>query len=145
MSNHTIGFLCGLCLWTIGLTACSPVTPDASSPREYDVLGVIAELPEAGQSVVLSHETIPGFMQSMVMPFAVAESALLDGMEPGDDVWFHLVVREERATIDVIKKIPEFAGAFPYFRLKTQLPQAAKARHRPDMVARTLDSWSVRQ
>ncbi len=120
MSNHTIGFLCGLCLWTIGLAACSPVTPDTSSPREYDVLGVIAELPEDGQSVVLSHETIPGFMQSMVMPFDVAESALLDGLKPGDDVWFHLVVRAERATIDAIKKIPEFSGAFPHFRLKTQ-------------------------
>jgi len=64
----------------------------------YQTRGVVRQLPDArapGSSLMIRHETIAEFededgevvgMESMTMPFAVADEALLDGVAVGDKV-----------------------------------------------------------
>ena len=39
-----------------------------------------------GQAARFDHEAVPGWMDAMAMPFAVADPALLDGVAPGAKV-----------------------------------------------------------
>ncbi len=88
-------------------------------PREYEVLGLVSEIPEDRNSVVLLHDTIPGYMQSMTMPFSVTDPSLLDGVEVGTEVRFHLVVDANGAVISEIEEAPGYSEMFPDFELST--------------------------
>ena len=99
----------------LGLSACK-TERDAGG---HDVLGVVSQIPDDGQSLVVSHETIPGYMQAMVMPFAVSDPAILEGLEAGDEIRFHLVVGPDRVLIDRIDRFQDTIEAFPQFVLET--------------------------
>ncbi|MCG8456342.1 MAG: copper-binding protein [Holophagales bacterium] len=74
-------------------------------PDRYTTRGIVRQLPETsrpGSELFIHHEEIPEFrdmdgentgMGSMMMPFPVAEPALLDGLEVGDRVSFTFEVR----------------------------------------------------
>lgn len=51
----------------------------------YIVEGVVVEV-HPPDEVVLDHEPIAGLMDAMVMPFEVADAAMLNGLAPGDRV-----------------------------------------------------------
>jgi protein SCO1/2 len=50
----------------------------------YIVEGTVVEI--GPDEVTLDHEPVPGLMGAMVMPFPVADKAMLEGLEPGDKV-----------------------------------------------------------
>ena len=102
-----------------GLFALAGCVSTPRVPPEYEVLGVVSEIPEDRKSVVLLHEAIPGYMQSMTMSFAVADSSLLDGVRVGTEVRFHLVVDANGAVIDDIAEAPGYFELFPEFELST--------------------------
>ncbi len=59
-------------------------------PRSWTVRGVVrAVLPQANV-VVLTHEAIPGFMESMTMGFPVKSPELSQGLDIGETVRFTL-------------------------------------------------------
>lgn len=91
------------------LAGCTSRTPpSAEAPREavkaqapastlthYKLTGVVKRVtPESGQ-VVIAHESIPGFMNAMTMPFTLKDHALLDDVQPGDEVEGDLRVEKE--------------------------------------------------
>ena len=115
MTRNYPGSVAFVCAGLFLLSGCN-VEPEAS---EHDVLGVVAQIPEDPQSLVVSHETIPGYMQAMVMPFAVSDPAILEGLETGDEIRFHLVVGPDGALIDRIDRFPDTIEAFPRFVLET--------------------------
>jgi thiol-disulfide isomerase/thioredoxin len=86
---------------------------------EHDVIGVIAEIPEDRETIVLSHEAIPGYMEAMVMRFSVSTPDLLDGIVTGNEVSFRLLTDGEAAVIKGIDKISEHIQVFPEFELET--------------------------
>ena len=112
VSAKTVVMMAGLYL----LVACAPAP---QLPREYEVLGLISEIPEDRSSAVLLHDTIPGYMESMTMPFSVTDSSLLDGVEVGTEVRFHLVVDANGAVISGIEEVLGYSEPFPEFELST--------------------------
>ena len=104
-------------------------TQDAAAPpgppdQSYTVRGVVVALPTEGARVAylsLRHEAIPEFvgregdvvgMDSMTMPFALADPALAAGLAPGDEVEATLEIRweaDEPATLTRVEPLP--AGA----------------------------------
>jgi len=73
--------------------------------QRYEVRGEVTRLPSAGvDALSVRHEAIPGFvgidgevvgMESMTMPFPLAEGVAPDGLEVGDKVGFTLEVEWE--------------------------------------------------
>jgi protein SCO1/2 len=59
----------------------------------------------ANARVTISHEAIPGYMDAMVMPFALRPSSLGEGLAPGDRVQFRLRVSRDRSWVDRLEVI----------------------------------------
>lgn len=79
---------------------------DTAAPagtRVFTVKGVVREIRPGGREVVIRHETIPGYMAAMTMPFTVKDPAELAEVGPGDTVQFRLTVTEEDGWIDQIR------------------------------------------
>ncbi len=76
----------------------------AAAAQRYEVRGEVRSVPDPGDplsNLVIRHEAIDGFvgmdgavvgMDSMSMPFPVAEGVSLEGLEAGDAVGFTLEV-----------------------------------------------------
>jgi protein SCO1/2 len=63
--------------------------------QRYPVTGLILKTDPAHRSFVASCTAIPGYMEAMVMPFAVRDEKQLKGIEPSMLVDFTLVVEDE--------------------------------------------------
>ena len=63
----------------------------AEKMKSYDVRGVIRELRPDKKEMVITHETIPGYMEAMVMPFTVRDSKFFEQVLVGDSVAFKLM------------------------------------------------------
>lgn len=59
---------------------------DAESTPTVAVRAVYLESLFNGQAARFDHEAVPGWMDAMTMPFAVADPSLLEGIEPGTPV-----------------------------------------------------------
>jgi Cu(I)/Ag(I) efflux system membrane fusion protein len=59
----------------------------------------------AGASVTIDHAPVPELeWQSMVMPFALVDTSLVKGLEPGDNVEFTFSQRDTGPRIESIRK-----------------------------------------
>jgi hypothetical protein len=100
--------------------ACAPAEP-TPPPEVYEIRGIVRQLPSArapGSTLQIRHEAIPDFvkadgevvgMQSMTMPFAVADETLLDGIHVGDKVAATIEVRWQGGDplrITALEKLP---------------------------------------
>lgn len=75
----------------------------ATGERHFQVRGVVKQVNPEGKTVVITHETIPGYMPAMTMPFDVKDVQELSGVNPGDKVSFRMVVTAEAGWIDQVK------------------------------------------
>lgn len=132
------------------LTACrSTGTPGAGADhgpgaaaapagtRVFTVKGVVREIRPGGREVVIRHETIPGYMAAMTMPFTVKDPAELAEVGPGDTVQFRLTVTEEDGWIDQIRVLsrgePEDPRpVVPEVRVVRQVEELAVGDELPD-------------
>ena len=67
--------------------------PDGTREAPYVGQGVIQSIGE-GQ-LEIQHEEIPGFMGAMTMPFSIAEEAMNDSLEVGDEIIFRIALHPE--------------------------------------------------
>jgi protein SCO1/2 len=67
----------------------------ASAEQRYPVKGLILQLDPAHNSMIVSSDAIPGFMEAMTMPYSVRDAKELDGLKPGTLIDFTLVVEKE--------------------------------------------------
>jgi protein SCO1/2 len=58
---------------------------------EHTVQGILLKVDRAKATITVSCDAIPGYMEAMVMPFAVREPAVLKTIEPGTTVRFTMV------------------------------------------------------
>lgn len=72
--------------------------------RSFVARGVIRELLVDGQTVVIRHEDIPGFMPKMTMEFNVRKTNELHGLRAGDAITFHVKANEEESWIEGIQR-----------------------------------------
>ncbi len=71
----------------------------------YLVRGILKEIKQDEQQLVITHEAIPNFMQTMTMPFNVKESSIFSKVMPGEKLHFQLHVTENESWIDHIEKL----------------------------------------
>jgi protein SCO1/2 len=102
----------GLAVLTALLAACDPRPQSASPPSAptnpephdvYSVTGMVVEVQAPEKYVEIKHETIPGYMRAMTMPFDVKDTNELAGLGPGDRVIFQMIVLTNEAWIENIR------------------------------------------
>jgi protein SCO1 len=96
--------------------------------QKYDVRGLVLKVDPSRKSMLVSCESIPGYMEAMTMPFTVRESRVLEGLRPGTAVDFTLVVDEDSSYADNVR-----ARAFE--NLELDPTQARRMRLLEKMVA----------
>ncbi len=150
--NHFTTNLLVLSLFTL-LTACSRLEPTnrtvvpspalqhqaatPAGPQIFTVKGVVREIRPGNREVVIRHETIPGYMAAMTMPFTVKDPGELAGVGPGDTVQFRLNVTETDGWIDQIRVLergePEDPRpVVPEVRVVRQVEELAEGDALPD-------------
>jgi protein SCO1/2 len=75
-----------------------------SAEKQYPVKGKVVAVHPDKQTVTLEHEDIPGLMHAMTMDFEVANSKLLDGLNPGDQLQDRLKVESGKYVITELEK-----------------------------------------
>lgn len=75
--------------------------------------GVVMEIQPGGKTVIIKHEAISNYMGAMTMPFDVANTNDLRGLQAGDSVRFDLVVTPRAGWIDHVVKLKKAPQAPP--------------------------------
>jgi protein SCO1/2 len=75
----------------------------AIAAERHPVTGIILKIDRPRGTFVASCDAIPGYMAAMTMPFSVAKKDALDGLQPGTQVEFTLVVEERRSYAEGIR------------------------------------------
>jgi len=118
-------------------TTTSTVTKSTNaSPTIYQVKGVIREVVANKKKVKIAHEKIPGYMDAMVMMLDVKEASELNGLQPGDQVSFRMLVTDDDGWIDQLKKLDQppvtVAEEPPTFRRVREVDPLAVGDTMPD-------------
>ncbi|HEY1304736.1 MAG TPA: SCO family protein [Vicinamibacterales bacterium] len=86
------------------LTALVLLAVQASvAAQEYAVHGMVLSVDRVRNTFAASIQAIPGFMPAMAMPFEVRQRKELDGVVPGTDVTFKLVVERNSSHAEQIR------------------------------------------
>ncbi len=88
--------------WLIAVVMVAPMW----ATQQYSATGMILSVDRAHNSFVASCLAIPGFMQSMSMPFQVNQAKELEGLAPGNMVEFTLVVDRTSSYAEHVKVRP---------------------------------------
>lgn len=83
---------------------------------------------EPAGRLVISHDAIPGFMDAMVMPFALGKDVAMPRLQPGDQVEFRLRVRKGQTYVDrvrVVSAAPADGGLLASPAVSTLTPVGA--------------------
>ena len=67
-----------------------------------DIRGVVQAVDPGRHEVTIRHEKIPGYMDSMTMPFTVNDPQILQNVKPREPVIFELIVTPQEAFVDAI-------------------------------------------
>ena len=68
----------------------------------YQTKGLVLKVDRPGRSVLVSCDAIPGYMAAMAMPFSVRDAKELNGLAPGVQIDFSLVVEKTASWIEKI-------------------------------------------
>lgn len=106
-----------------GMVSCTrqrePAAEQTSACQIYSVTGVVMSLRPRENEVVIKHQKIPGYMEAMTMPFSTHNANELAALVPGEEIRFKMIVTDEDAWIEQIKKTG---------RVENILPQGAPIR-----------------
>jgi protein SCO1/2 len=67
--------------------------------QRYQVTGLVTAVDAPHQTVVVSHDAIPGYMDAMAMPYQVRDQKVLAELKPGMKIEFTLVVGKSSSYI----------------------------------------------
>lgn len=79
----------------------------------YAVTGVVMSLQPVEKQVIVKHQKIPGYMMAMTMPFAVQNTNELSGLIPGEEITFNMLVTDDDAWIEDIRKTGKAENILP--------------------------------
>lgn len=113
-------FLCGLAALMMlpgcDKSAAPTVVESARSngvERVFDTRGVVRSVPEGGQTIVVRHEEIPGYMPKMTMELNVRDPNEIAGLERNDEITFQLVATADTHWIRGVKRVGKVAETAP--------------------------------
>jgi protein SCO1 len=81
---------CRIWVGLLVFVICVAVPSRAS--QKYDVTGIVLQVDRQHKSISVSCKEIPGYMEAMAMPFQVRDVNLLEGLQPGTNIGFSLVI-----------------------------------------------------
>jgi protein SCO1/2 len=114
--------------WALVVAVSLLTAAHAWAAQKYGVRGLVLKVDPSRKSMLVSCESIPGYMEAMTMPFNVRESRVLEGLKPGTAVDFTLVVDEDSSYAENVR-----ARAFE--NLELDPTQARRMRLLEKMVA----------
>ena len=84
----------------------------AYADQKYAATGLVLKVDTAHKSIIVSCNAIPGLMEAMTMPFAVADAKELDNLRPGAMIEFTLVVDANSSRAESIR-VHNYQGLEP--------------------------------
>ena len=63
--------------------------------KTYNVNGVVININESERSIIVDHDSIPGFMMPMVMPFNIKNNDAIKELRPNDSINFKFKITEK--------------------------------------------------
>jgi protein SCO1/2 len=108
-------------------------TGSAWAAQQFSVTGMVLNVDQTHKIFVVSCQSIPGYMDAMVMPFEVRQVKDLDGLTPGMTVDFSLVIDKEsnyaeRIQIRHYESVEQDPLTARRLKLLTQLSHPATAK-----------------
>lgn len=104
MKVSTISLLWLVVLIALFSTACNrteKASPN-SSTKHYQLKGKVVSIDRQGKMVNIDNDPIPGFMESMTMPYQVKPEDELQKLHSGDTITADLVVQDANAWLENI-------------------------------------------
>jgi protein SCO1/2 len=87
------------------LLAVSPLlAAEENHLRSFHATGVVQEISPEHRSLVIAHDAITNYMQAMVMPFKVRNTAEIEGLQAGNRISFLLHVTDTESWVDHISR-----------------------------------------
>jgi protein SCO1/2 len=93
-------------LVALGWLALTTPLPADNAERHFTVEGIIVRVDAPQATLLISHDSIPGYMDAMAMPFHVRSRQSLDQLTPGTKIRFTLHVNKDSSWIDDIAAVP---------------------------------------
>lgn len=93
-----------LCI-ALALAACDRSDKPDTGARHYEARGIVRGFAPDHTTIDVEHETIPGFMPSMTMPFTARDSKQIAHLQTGDAISFRIDVTDKDVWIANVKKI----------------------------------------
>jgi protein SCO1/2 len=91
-----------LIAWLV-VTTTLLVASEGGAAQRYSATGLVVDVDLPRQTLTISCQTIPGYMDAMVMPFSVRDAKVLSGLRPGMMVDFTLVADPDSAYAENIR------------------------------------------
>jgi protein SCO1/2 len=89
---------------------------------QYPATGMVLKVDPAHKTMLVSCQSIPGFMEAMAMPFAVPDAKDLNGLAPGVVVEFTLVIEKNSSYAEHVRIKPyESAEQDPFTAQRLKL------------------------
>jgi protein SCO1/2 len=88
-------------LMLVHSTFADPAASDTST-KSYLVTGVVEKIAPDRQTATIHNRDIPGYMDEMTMDFTVQNTNELNGIIPGDEITFTLIVGKNEAWIQSV-------------------------------------------
>jgi cytochrome oxidase Cu insertion factor (SCO1/SenC/PrrC family) len=85
--------------WVIALTLMTPARVDGQQFTRHAMSGMVLAVDLTRKSVVVSHDSVPGLMAAMTMPFEVRDARELASLVPGAIVSFTLSLSQFRGKV----------------------------------------------
>ena len=73
----------------------SPTEITSSQSKRYPFKGKVISIDKQAATANIDNEPIPGFMDSMIMPYTIKPPAALDPLQPGDSITADVVVQPD--------------------------------------------------
>ena len=105
MKNFATRYRATVLVLGIALAGCDRSDQPAAGVRHYEVRGIVRGFAPDRSTIDIEHETIPGFMPSMTMPFTPRTPKEIASLTLRDAIAFRLEVTDKDALIDNIRKI----------------------------------------
>lgn len=103
----------------------------------YPVRGIVKRVSPANLTVVIHHETIPGFMPEMAMPFYLKDAETAESLHPGDAVSFSFYVTPTNSWAADFQKIDSQEVNL------SERPEPASTGNSPSTVQRVEEGDSI--
>jgi protein SCO1/2 len=105
--------------------------------------GKVVSTSPATSEVTINHETIPGFMDAMTMPYRIKDANIVAELHPGDVITADLMVSQSDDADMFLDHIVVVAQGKPDYRPQVQYHVAAPGDQVPDFAMRNQDGRTI--